>query len=342
MAVSLNPQQVLAQQAQMQALGAQQGAQQQLMRQQNIGRIGAGLTDVANYYDRSQILKSLAPPPEQPPMPDRLAQLGIKDPSHVQLVEQAAAMVQRANPMDIPVIVSDFAQRATEMGMNPEAMQQIQQAAFLNPQQAAQAITSTAQLMENPNFRRLMARSPAQAQQLASMVVQGQPDTGLQDEVRKELRADMRPKVKQIEAMVTDLESNANKVDSLLSRVEKEGNRPAVVQALTAIVKLSDATRRIGDKEIETALNNNDWGGILIGQLDNPRFKEIFSEVATNLDPNNPKNVPVNDLRRVANDLLLAQASPMFTDYDSYLDMAAENLTKEESRSILIQERKKE
>lgn len=159
------------------------------------------------------------------------------------------------------------------------------------------------------------------------------PDENL-EQVRKEVRTELRGTVGDLRKTAGNLRSNYEKLTNLGEEMRK-GNRTAVSQGLVALVKLGDPTSVVREAEMEAALNKENPVAAITNLLQSKGTAEgVVSAVASKIDPLSPENINVDDVLATANAMMVPNIQEVRRGFEIAQGRARENLESEGIRSI--------
>lgn len=159
------------------------------------------------------------------------------------------------------------------------------------------------------------------------------PDAN-QEEVRKEVRKELRSTVGDLRKTAGNLRSNYEKLTNLGEEMRK-GNRTAVSQGLVALVKLGDPTSVVREAEMEAALNKENPVAAITNLLQSKGTADgVISAVASKIDPLSPENVNVDDILATANAMMVPNIQEVRRGFEISQGRARENLGEAGIKSI--------
>lgn len=190
-------------------------------------------------------------------------------------------------------------------------------------------VTDTQELIQN-----IQANPEAGFQELQAVAKFGEQIGALQPlqggqgtEIQKEVRADVRGKLKNISKQAEVIDTSFKKLEALGKEIKK-GNRPAVAQAMTAMVKLGDPTSVVSQQEAVNALNQENPFAATVALLQGKGVKgDVIDSIMTKIDPRDPANINVDDLLTTGRALVSASVPGLQQGFAEAEEQAKANLT---------------
>lgn len=360
--ISINPQQAVAQLQQAKQLGMQDAARSdQLQRQMRQGAVG-DIKQIQDFLSRKEILDQVAqlggpqapmqaqaptPAPVRTPEQDEQAlEMGglVDDQTRSEFVKDTQELIN-ADPLEM---VEKLAQRKAKLdsqGRDSSDTDVLMRLASTNPQQAKLAIGNINSMIQNKAVRDYMARSPAEAMSFLQGLA---PKGGVSDvekarakedaDVRKELRGDLRSRMKELDTSINVLETNYKKINNLSGEVEK-GNRSAIAQTLVAMVKLNDPNSAVLNSEMEAAINTQNPVAAVAQYLQGKNVGgDVINSITANFDPLSPEVIKVDQIKATADAMLSANVDSMVSSYQESKALG-ENLGASGIKSIFTKSR---
>lgn len=173
------------------------------------------------------------------------------------------------------------------------------------------------------------------------VVVRGEPGMSKNDrEILKELRGNIRTNVDKIDERATSVIDNYNKIQELSDQVDI-GNRNAAMSLLVALTKLGDPNSAVLSKEAEAQLNNATTSAAIAQVLLNysDLDKSVVDSLLVSVDPLNPKNIKVADVKATADALISSTIPTIQEDFAIQREMGDKELTSK-GRSSIFGERR--
>lgn len=152
--------------------------------------------------------------------------------------------------------------------------------------------------------------------------VQAEPDD-LTLDIQKETRAEIRKNFGKISEEVKAIKTNYGKIESLSKQVSKN-NRTAVAQLMTALVKLGDPGSIVNTAEMENALNAQNPVAYL---ADKGVDSSIINTIMQKIDPLNPGNVNVDEVKATARALVSSNVPDLMSRYQMEVKRGEQNLS---------------
>lgn len=165
---------------------------------------------------------------------------------------------------------------------------------------------------------------------------------GISPEILKETRGEVRKQLSNVSKETDVIKTNYSKLKNLSGQIRK-GNRPAVAQALVALVKIGDPGSIVSRQEAIGALNQQDPIAAIAALFQGKGVSDdVTNSIITKLDPTDPTNVNVDDLLSTAQSLVAASVPNIQNRFASAEEQAASTLTQQGIRSLFTERLRKD
>jgi len=333
--VSINPDQAVAKIQQAQQLGMQDATR-------GIQNIGQTMQFVKGIGDQQAYRKAMGAyldeiggeqPVIQPATGKQLTtdeqeailmQGGLDTPEKMEefISDTATLTADNADPVQAANKLMVRAQNLESQGRDASDSKQLASLFMQNPQAAKASIGNINQMIQNKNFREMLKRNPDAAMGFAKSLgvgagVSESEKARLQEDadVRKELRGDLRGRMKELDKSINVLETNYKKIQNLSGEVEK-GNRSAIAQTLVAMVKLNDPNSAVLNSEMEAAINTQNPVAAVAQYLQGKNVgSDVINSITANFDPLSPDVIKVDQIQATADAMLSANVDSMVSSY---------------------------
>ena len=261
------------------------------------------------------------------------------------LQDTATLTADNVDPVQAANQLMVRAQNIEAQGRDASDSKQLAGMFMQNPQAAKAAIGNINQMIKNKNFREMLKRNPNAALGFAKNLGVGAGVSEAEKarlkedaDVRKELRGDLRGRMKELDTSINVLETNYKKIQNLSGEVEK-GNRSAIAQTLVAMVKLNDPNSAVLNSEMEAAINTQNPVAAVAQYLQGKNVgSDVITSITANFDPLSPEVIKVDQIQATADAMLSANVDSMVSSYEESKALG-ENLGASGIKSIFTKSR---